>query len=208
MRKCCGGWKGGSGSRGIRGECAGGSGWRRIKLGGRSRARFPGAEGADAIRVGSDRIPRQRVQNTQSGDRQLVMESTMLQLTLLVEEEATTAKRPGWPLSTDAEIRKAVLVAVAVLLRDRPSARVEWTSSRSIPLDGKPWFGRCAVCQCWVFDCEAPSEMHADGVSRGAKIDGRFRCDEHLPPVIGCASRGKATMSLFRPLGNSLDDGS
>jgi hypothetical protein len=110
----------------------------------------------------------------------LATESTMLQVSLLVEEDAESTQRIGWPISTENEIRKAVLAAIAVLLRDRP-ARVEWASCRSVPLDGKPWFGRCAVCNCWVYDCEAPSELGADGVSRGAKIDGRFRCDEHLP---------------------------
>jgi len=44
-----------------------------------------------------------------------------------------------------------------------------------------PWFGRCAVCNRWVYDCESRSELGADGVSRGAKVDGRFLCDEHLP---------------------------
>jgi hypothetical protein len=105
----------------------------------------------------------------------------MLQVSLLVEENAGAAQRVGWPISTDEEIRKAVLAAIAVLLRDRPYARVEWASCRSVPLNGKPWFGRCAVCNRWVYDHEAPSEWGADGVSRGAKVDGRFRCDEHLP---------------------------
>jgi hypothetical protein len=111
----------------------------------------------------------------------LAIEATLLQVSLLIEEDAEATARVGWPMSTDEEIRKAVLAAVAVLMRDRPYVRVEWSGSRSVPLDGKPWFGRCAVCNCWVCDYESPSEFGADGVSRGAKVDGRFRCDEHLP---------------------------
>jgi hypothetical protein len=108
-------------------------------------------------------------------------ESTLLQVAVLVEEDTEVAKRLGWPTSTEEEIRKAVLAAVAVLLRDRPHARVEWSSLTSVPLDGKPWFGRCAVCNRWVYDSESPPELGAGGVSRGAKVDGQFRCDEHLP---------------------------
>src|SRR5262249_27784919 len=84
-------------------------------------------------------------------------------------------------LSTEEEVCKAVLAAVAVLLRDRPRARVEWSSLTVIPLDGKPGFGRCAVCNRWVYDAESPPVSGADGMSRGARVDGRFRCDEHLP---------------------------
>src|SRR5262249_36587491 len=92
------------------------------------------------------------------------------------------AARVAFPLRSEEEIRKAVLLAVAVLMSEaRPDVRVEWSSSHSIPLDGKPWFGQCAVCNRWVFDCEAPPEFGADGVSRGAKVDGRFRCGGHLP---------------------------
>jgi hypothetical protein len=111
----------------------------------------------------------------------LAIESALLQVSLIVEEDAEAGQGIDWPMSTEEEIRKAVLAAVAVLLRDRPYVRVKWSSCRSVPLDGKPWFGRCAVCNCWVYDCESPSVDGADGVSRGARIDGRFRCDEHLP---------------------------
>jgi hypothetical protein len=107
--------------------------------------------------------------------------TTLLSVSVLVEEDADEARRIGWRTSAEEEVQKAVLAAVAVLLRDRPHVRVEWASSQSTPLDGKPWFGRCAVCNRWVYDCEARSEPGADGVSRGAKVGGRFRCDEHLP---------------------------
>jgi hypothetical protein len=111
----------------------------------------------------------------------LAIESTLLQVSLLLEEDTLHAKRVAWPMNTDEEIRNAVLAAVAVLLRDRPYLRVEWSGCRSVPLDGKPGFGRCAVCNQWVYDCESPSEFGADGLSRGAKVNGQFRCDEHLP---------------------------
>jgi hypothetical protein len=113
---------------------------------------------------------------------ELATTSTLLTISLLVEEDADAAARVAFPLRSEEEIRKAVLLAVAVLMGEaRPDVQVEWSSSRSVPLDGKLWFGRCAVCHRWVFDCEAPSEFGAEGVSRGAKVDGRFRCDEHLP---------------------------
>jgi len=50
----------------------------------------------------------------------LAIESTLLQVAILVEEDAEAVQRVGWPMSTEEEIRKAVLAAVAVLLRDRP----------------------------------------------------------------------------------------
>jgi hypothetical protein len=111
----------------------------------------------------------------------LATETTLLSVSVLIEEDADEARRVGWRTSTEDEVQKAVLAAVAVLLRDRPHVRVEWASSLAIPLDDKPWFGRCAVCNRWVYDYEARSKTGADGVSRGAKVDGRFRCDEHLP---------------------------
>jgi hypothetical protein len=112
----------------------------------------------------------------------LAIETTLLQVSLLIEEDAAVAQRVAWQITTDEEVRKAVLAAVAVLLRDRPHVRVEWSASASVPLDGKPWFGRCAVCNCWVYDYDSEWTMGADGVCRGAKVDGRFRCDSHLPP--------------------------
>jgi hypothetical protein len=112
----------------------------------------------------------------------LAAKTTLLTISLLVEEDADTAARVAFPLRSEEEICKAVLLAVAVLMGEaRPDVRVERSSSRAVPLDGKPAFGRCAVCDRWVFDYEAPREFGADGVSRGAKVDGRFRCDEHLP---------------------------
>lgn len=112
---------------------------------------------------------------------ELATKTTLMSVSVLIEEDAEEAARAGRRAAA-GEVQKAVLAAVAVLLRDRPDVRVEWASSTSMPLDGKPWFGRCAVCDRWVWDCEARAEVGADGVSRGAKVEGRFRCDEHLPP--------------------------
>jgi hypothetical protein len=111
----------------------------------------------------------------------LATKTTLMSVSVLIEEGTDEAARAGWRATAEDEVKKAVLAAVAVLLRHRPDARVEWASSMSMPLDGKSWFGRCAVCNRWVWDCEARAEVGADGVSRGAKVDGRFRCDEHLP---------------------------
>ena len=108
-------------------------------------------------------------------------ESSLLTVSLLVEEDADVAARVPFPLRTEEEIRKAILAAVAALLSDRPDVRVEWSSLSLMPLDGTEGYGRCAVCNSWVFDAEMNDGERRGGVSRGAKVDGRFRCDEHLP---------------------------
>lgn len=108
--------------------------------------------------------------------------STLLTISLLVEEDAEIAERTPFCLRTDEEIRKAVLVAVAVLLSDRPDVKVEWASSTIVPLDGADGYGQCAVCNRWVYDAELADGLPRGGVSRGARVDGQLRCDEHLPP--------------------------
>ncbi len=112
----------------------------------------------------------------------MAIESELLQVNLVIEEDIGATEHMGWPVKAEDEIRRAVLAAVAVLMRDRPNVRVEWSGCMLVPLDGKPWFGRCAVCKRWVYDFESAPDGGAHGVSRGAKVDGQFRCDEHLPP--------------------------
>ena len=107
--------------------------------------------------------------------------STLMTVSLLVEQDFAEAARTPFPLRADEEIRKAVLAAVAALLSDRPNMRVEWSSSTVVPLDGKPAVGRCAVCNRWVYDEEHRTPLTPTGISRGAVVDGRYRCDEHLP---------------------------
>ena len=75
----------------------------------------------------------------------LAKTTTLLSVSVLIEEDADEARRVGWQTSAEDEVQKAVLAAIAVLLRDRPHVRVEWASSQSTPLDGKPWFGRRTV---------------------------------------------------------------
>jgi hypothetical protein len=98
-----------------------------------------------------------------------------------VDEDADEARRIGWPTSTEEEIKKAVLAAVAVLFRDRPHVKVEWASSFIEPLNGKPACGRCAVCNRWVYDEENRTAGTPTGICRGAVVAGRLLCDEHLP---------------------------
>jgi hypothetical protein len=112
----------------------------------------------------------------------LASESTLLTVSLIVEEDATVAERVPFPLRTEEEIRKAILAAVAAVLSDRPDVRVEWSSLTLAPLDGSEGYGRCAVCSRWVFDAESSEGEWRGGVSRGAVIGGQFRCGEHLPP--------------------------
>jgi hypothetical protein len=111
----------------------------------------------------------------------LANESTLLTVSLLVEEDAEVAARVPFPLRTEEEIRKAILAAVTALLSDRPDVRVEWSSLSLMPLDGTEGYGRCVVCNRWVFDAEVDEGERRGGVSPGAMVDGRFRCDEHLP---------------------------
>ncbi len=105
----------------------------------------------------------------------------LMTISLLVEQDPAEAARMPFPLRADEEIRKAVLAAVAVVLSYRADVRVEWSSSTIVPLDGKPAVGRCAVCNRWVYDEEHSTPLTPTGISRGAVVDGRYRCDEHLP---------------------------
>jgi hypothetical protein len=102
-------------------------------------------------------------------------------ISLLVEQNPAVASQVPFPLRTDEEIRKAVLAAVAAILSERPDVRVEWVSYTQTPLDGKPAVGRCAVCNRWVYDEENRTKLTPTGISRGAVVDGRYRCDHHLP---------------------------
>src|SRR5262249_24296121 len=104
-----------------------------------------------------------------------------LTVSILVEQDPAEAARVPIPLRADEEIRKAVLAAVAVLLRDRPDVRVAWSSSSIVPLDGKPAVGQCAVCHRWVYDVENRTPATPTGISPGAVVGGQSRCDEHLP---------------------------
>ena len=89
----------------------------------------------------------------------------------------TPRVRPFMRLSS----RKKGPLRIAIL-SDRPDVRVEWSSLTSMPLDGAEGYGRCAVCNCWVYDAESTGEWRRGGVSRGAVVGDRMRCDEHLPP--------------------------
>jgi hypothetical protein len=110
------------------------------------------------------------------------METDLLTISLLVEQNRAETARLPFPLRADEQIRNAVLAAVAALLSDQPNVRVTWSSSTIEPLEGKPAVGRCAVCNRWVYDEEHRTPLTPTGMSRGAVVDGRYRCDEHLPP--------------------------
>ena len=109
--------------------------------------------------------------------------SKLLTISLLVEEDAGISDHVVFPLRSEEEIRKAVLLAIAVILNDggRPDVRVEWSSLTSIPLNGADGYGRCAVCNRWVYNAELADGELRGGVTRGAEVGGRLRCDEHLP---------------------------
>jgi len=50
-----------------------------------------------------------------------------------------------------------------------------------MPLDGAEGYGRCAVCNRWVYDVENFTRETPGGICRGAIVDGQLLCDEHLP---------------------------
>jgi hypothetical protein len=106
--------------------------------------------------------------------------SWLLTVSVLIEQDEGTFRQNGW--RTDDEFQRAVTAAVAALFAGRSDTVVEWQSLNSTPLDGKPAVGRCAVCNRWVYDEEHRTPLTPTGISRGAVVDGRYRCDEHLPP--------------------------
>lgn len=106
--------------------------------------------------------------------------SWLLTVSVLIEQDEETVCRDGW--RSDDEFQQAVTDAIAALYASRSDTVVEWESMTSTPLDGKPAVGRCAVCNRWVFDVENFTDLTPTRISRGAVLDGRYRCDEHLPP--------------------------
>jgi hypothetical protein len=111
----------------------------------------------------------------------LATASSVLTVSLLIEEDEVIARKMPLPLRSDEEIRKAVLAAVAALLSSRPDVKVEWESLSIIPLDGKPAVGRCAVCNRWVYDVENVTDLTPTRICRGAVVEGKYLCDTHLP---------------------------
>jgi hypothetical protein len=111
----------------------------------------------------------------------LATRSELHTISLVVEEDPAVARQMPFPMRSEEEVRKAVLAAVAAVLSYRPDIRVEWVSSSITPLDEKPAVGRCAVCNRWVYDVENRTKLTPTGINRGAVVDGRYRCDEHLP---------------------------
>lgn len=107
--------------------------------------------------------------------------STLLRISLLVEEDKEIASRVPFALRIEAEIEKAVLAAAAALLSDRSDVRAEWSSTSSLVLDTAEGYDRCAVCNRWAYNAELSDGVRRGGVSPGAVVDGRLRCDEHLP---------------------------
>jgi hypothetical protein len=111
----------------------------------------------------------------------MATQSWLLTVSVLVEQDEETLLHEGGG-RTDDEIRKAVAEAIAALYAGRCDTTVEWQSMTSVPLDGKPATGRCAVCNCWMYDVENCTDFTPTRISRGAVVDGRYLCDVHLPP--------------------------
>lgn len=105
----------------------------------------------------------------------------LLTVSLLLEQNPEEAAPMSLLLGGGEQIRKAILAAIADLLSERPDVRVEWVSSSIVPLDGKPAVGRCAVCNCWVYDAENATDATPTGISAGAVMGEKYLCDLHLP---------------------------
>jgi hypothetical protein len=111
----------------------------------------------------------------------MATKSWLLTVSVLVEQDEEQPQRLGSGRRTDEEIQEAVTAALAHLLANRPGTVVEWQSLTSVPLDGKPACGRCAVCNRWVYDVENRTEQTPTGICPGAVVRGLLLCDEHLP---------------------------
>lgn len=108
--------------------------------------------------------------------------SWLLTVSVLVEQDRELAVKLGRGWDTDRQLQEVVTAALTEFLAKRPDIAVEWESMTSVPLDGKPGVGRCAVCNRWVYDVENVTASTPTKISGGAVVDGQYLCDEHLPP--------------------------
>jgi hypothetical protein len=112
----------------------------------------------------------------------MARQAWLISVSAIIEMDEEDARRFGALWQAEDALKQSLLTALSDRVPNQPLTTVEWESLSSTPLDGKPHFERCAVCNRWVFDVEAPSPAYIPwGLCRGAVVEGRFLCDEHLP---------------------------
>lgn len=107
--------------------------------------------------------------------------STLLTISVLIEQDREVVPPVPDSESANLEVESELMAAVAALASRWPDVNIEWSSSSYVLLDVASGYGRCAVCNRWVYDAELKDGEKRYGVSVGAIVDGRYRCDEHLP---------------------------
>lgn len=106
--------------------------------------------------------------------------SWLVSVSVLVEQTDPPEDKVDLDAQTAYDLREAVTAAIAQRFAGAPDVSVEWESMGTLPLDDLPGVGRCAVCNCWVFDVESSAEYRPP-INPGAVFEGRLLCDEHLP---------------------------
>lgn len=111
----------------------------------------------------------------------MATESWLLTVSVRVEQDRELAIKLGRGWDTDQQLQEVVTAALTEFLAKRPDMVVEWESIASVPLDGRPGVGRCTDCNRWVYDVNNVTKLTPTKISRGAMVDGKYLCDEHLP---------------------------
>jgi hypothetical protein len=105
----------------------------------------------------------------------------LIHVHVAVEQPEELTQNFGPDLQTQNSIEEVVTAALARHFSGSLETRVWWESMGMTQLDGKPGVGKCAICDCWVYDVENRTEHTPTEINRGAVVDGRLLCDEHLP---------------------------
>jgi hypothetical protein len=106
----------------------------------------------------------------------------LVSVSVILEMDEEDAGRFGAIWQAEDALTRAVLSALSSQVPDQPGTTVELQSLSSTPLVEKPPIGRCTVCKRWVHDVENPTSEHILwGLGRGAVLEGRLLCDDHLP---------------------------
>jgi hypothetical protein len=109
--------------------------------------------------------------------------SHLITVSILVEQDEEALVHDGRSEDDElTQLTRVVTAAIAALYAGQEGTVVKWQSLTTVPLDGNPAVGRCAVCNRWVYDVENATEWTPTGISCGAVVGGQYLCDEHLPP--------------------------
>lgn len=100
-------------------------------------------------------------------------------VTLSLVVEASNERPETGPSELQQLIRRLQDAATAVL--NHPDSPLGVQSTMDVELNPSHLnCGQCAECGSWVTDEERPDREKA--LRKGARVDGRLLCREHLPP--------------------------